>query len=226
MSLHPGLAVPCAGETLHLLPQRALWWPAQRSLFVADLHLGKAAAYRALGQPVPSGTTQANLGRLSALLREYDPQTLVFLGDFLHAAEARTASVLNELSAWRAAFSAVRCVLVRGNHDRRAGDPPVTLGVEVVEEPWQLGPFAACHHPQMQPGRLVLAGHVHPTVVLRGRGHQHLRVPCFALDAHQLLLPAFGEFTGGWTLAPAAGTDLFAVATEGVWRLPSPPAAR
>ena len=224
MSLSPGLAVPCAGETLHLLPQRALWWPAQRSLFVADLHLGKAAAYRALGQPVPSGTTQANLGRLTDLLREYHPLTLVFLGDFLHAAEARTASVLAELSAWRAAFSAVRCVLVRGNHDHRAGDPPPELGVEVVEEPWPLGPFAACHHPQVQPGRMVLAGHVHPTVTLYGRGRDRLRLPCFALDAHQLLLPAFGEFTGGWTLSPAPGTDLFAVADEGVWRLP-PPAA-
>lgn len=225
MSLPAGLAVSCAGETLHLLPQRAVWWPAQRTLFVADLHLGKAAAYRALGQPVPTGTTLANLVRLAELLRTYEPHMLVFLGDFLHAAEARTASVLAELSAWRAAFASVRCVLVRGNHDRRAGDPPATLRVEVVEEPWHIGPFSACHHPQSQAGRLVLAGHVHPTVLLRGRGRERLRLPCFALDAHQLLLPAFGEFTGGWTLPPTPGMALFPVAADGIWRLPPTPSA-
>ena len=53
-----------AGEALDLLSERALWWPAERMLFVADLHLGKAASYRALGQPVPGGTTQENLARL------------------------------------------------------------------------------------------------------------------------------------------------------------------
>jgi metallophosphoesterase superfamily enzyme len=39
-------------------------------------------------------------------------------------------------------------VLVRGNHDSRAGDPPASLGIRVVDEPFAVGPFAACHHPQ------------------------------------------------------------------------------
>jgi hypothetical protein len=81
-----------------------LWWPACRVLFVADLHLGKAATYRALGQPVPAGTTRENLARLSALLLHYQPTQLVFLGDFLHAAQARTPSVLDGLAAWRENF--------------------------------------------------------------------------------------------------------------------------
>ncbi|MET0335074.1 MAG: ligase-associated DNA damage response endonuclease PdeM [Rhizobacter sp.] len=219
-AMRTSLAIECAGETLHLLPERALWWPAGRVLFVADLHLGKAAAFRALGQPVPSGTTQANFDRLNRLLHEHAPERLIFLGDFLHAAEARTPAVLSELTAWRAQWSTLGCVLVRGNHDQRAGDPPAALGIEVVEEPWPLGPFAACHHPQAVPGRLVLAGHVHPAASLRGRGRDHLRLPCFALDAEKLVLPAFGEFTGGHTLVPVPGLQLFPVNDDGVWRLP------
>ena len=78
-----------------------MWWPAGRVLWVADLHLGKAATYRALGQPVPAGTTRENLARLSALINHYQPVQLVFLGDFLHAAQARTPSVLAGLAAWR-----------------------------------------------------------------------------------------------------------------------------
>ena len=214
------LAIDCAGETLWLLPEHALWWPARRVLFIADLHLGKAATYRALGQPVPSGTTLENLQRLSQLLLHYQPAQLVFLGDFLHAAQARTASVFNALAAWRAVFPALPCVLVRGNHDSRAGDPPASLGLHVVDEPFLLGPFAACHYPQLQAGHFVLAGHLHPVVSLRGPGRDRLRLACFSVEERLAILPAFGEFTGGWRMAPQDGQRLYPVGGKTVWRLP------
>ena len=171
-------------------------------------------------QPVPSGTTLANLQRLSQLIAHYQPAQLVFLGDFLHAAHARTPTLLAALADWRAAHSQLACTLVRGNHDSRAGDPPAELGITVVDEPHAMGPFAACHHPQQQPGRMVLAGHVHPALTLQGAGRDSLRLPCFCLEAGQLVLPAFGEFTGGWTVTPQPGRQLFAVGGQVVWRLP------
>lgn len=209
-----------AGEVLHLLPERAMWWPEGRALFIADLHLGKAATYRALGQPVPAGTTRENLDRVSDLLVHYQPLKLVFLGDFMHAAQARTPSLLASLDAWRKKFAAIECVLVRGNHDSRAGDPPASLGMEVVDEPWLIGPFAACHHPQQHPTHKVVAGHLHPALRLYGRGRDHVRLPCFCFEAHQAILPAFGEFTGGWTVTPALGLQLYPVGGHAVWRLP------
>lgn len=216
----PGLAVSYAGETVWLLPERALWWPARRVLWIADLHLGKAATYRALGQPVPAGTTRENLARLSRLVLHYQPAQLVFLGDFLHAAQARTASVLNAVTQWRMADPDLACTLVRGNHDQRAGDPPSALGISVVDEPWLIGPFAACHHPQPHATHAVIAGHLHPALHLRGPGRDHLRLPCFCLEAQLAILPAFGEFTGGWRVLPEAGRQLYPVGGEAVWRLP------
>lgn len=214
------LAIDYAGHTVWLLPEHALWWPAQRVLFIADLHLGKAATYRALGQPVPSGTTQENLRRLSQLLLHYQPEQLVFLGDFLHAAQARTLSVLQALTAWRASLASLHCVLVRGNHDSRAGDPPPALGFEVVNEPYLLGPFAACHHPQTHTTHAVIAGHLHPALRLRGPARDRLRLPCFCFKDRQAILPAFGEFTGGWLVTPQAGLRLYAVGGQAVWPLP------
>ncbi len=217
------LAISQAGETLWLLPERALWWPRLRLLFVADLHLGKAATYRALGQPVPAGTTDENLARLSRLLAAYAPVQLVFLGDFLHAAQSRTPAVLEALAAWRQQHAGLACTLVRGNHDSRAGDPPSTLGIEVVNEPWPVPgapAFLACHHPQLHAGHTVLAGHLHPVVNLRGPARDRLRLPCFTAEAGQMVLPAFGEFTGGWPAAAEAGRQLYPAGGGAVWRLP------
>ena len=215
------LAIDYAGQTVWLLPEHALWWPAERVLFIADLHMGKAATYRALGQPVPSGTTNENLRRLSQLLLHYQPAQLVFLGDFLHAAQARTPSVLQALSAWRASFAGLHCVLVRGNHDSRAGDPPPALRLDVVDEPYLVGPFAACHHPQTHPSHLVLAGHLHPALRLHGPARDRLRLPCFCVEDRQAILPAFGEFTGGWLVTPQPGLQLYAVGGQAVWPLPA-----
>ncbi len=215
---------PCivewAGVRLQLLPERALWWPAGGALFVADLHLGKAAAFRALGQPVPGGTTRENLARLDALIAQHRPTQLVFLGDFLHAAEARTARVLGALQAWRASHAAIAMTLVRGNHDHRAGDPPPDLGIAVADEPHLLGPFACCHHPQTHASHFVLAGHVHPVRKLRGAGGDSVRLPCFVAEPGQAILPAFGEFTGGWRVDAAPQRRFYPVGGGAVWALP------
>ena len=212
-----------AGETVHLLPDRALFWPAQQTLFIADLHIGKAATYRALGQPVPGGTTAENLSRLTALIAEHAPKRIIFLGDFLHAAAARTPSILQALAAWRARHADVAMTLVRGNHDSRAGDPPAQLQIDVVNEPFLFGPFACCHHPQQHATHFVLAGHVHPVCWLAGRGRDSLRLPCFVVKLSQAghaVFPAFGEFTGGWMVTGEAGQGLYPVGGGRVWCLP------
>ncbi len=224
----PGPSGPSidAGPGVRLVPlaEHALWWPLARTLFVADVHLGKAATFRARGVPVPSGTTQDNLQRLSALLVRTRAERLVVLGDFLHAAEAQTPELLAQLAHWRGAHAAVAMTLVRGNHDRHAGEPPAHLGISVVDEPYvpYTGvPLACCHHPQQLAGHTVLAGHVHPAVVLRGRGHDTLRLPVFSHEAGLVLLPSFGDFTGAHTLAPAPGRQLYAVGAGRVWEVPA-----
>ena len=219
MSLGKPLPITYAAHTVWLLPEHALWWPEGRVLFVADLHMGKAATYRALGQPVPSGTTAENLRRLSQLIDHYQPKQLIFLGDFLHAAQARTASVLSQLQRWRHSHGDLTCTLVRGNHDSRAGDPPDALTISVVNEPYIVGPFAACHYPQAHATQAVLAGHLHPTVQLQGPARDRLRLPCFVVEQRSAILPAFGEFTGGFAVDAGPGVQLYAVGGATVWRL-------
>ncbi|SUD72332.1 DEAD/DEAH box helicase [Pseudomonas putida] len=110
-------------------------------------------------------------------------------------------------------------VLIRGNHDRNAGDPPASLRIEVKDEPWILEPFALQHEPRPHTMHPVLAGHVHPAFVLRGKARQRVRLPCFLIDEGVSLLPAFGEFTGGWTIAPGATGRIYLAGAGRVWAL-------
>lgn len=217
MSHHVALEI--AGSELWLLAERAVYWPQRRALLVADIHFGKAAAFRRLGQPVPRGTTEGNLQRLDALLQRYPTEQLIFLGDFLHAPESHAAATLARLAHWRAEHGGLRLTLIRGNHDRRAGDPPAELGIEIVSEPLLAGPFALQHEPTPHPTHHVLAGHVHPAYRLRGRGRQSLRLPCFCIGERVSLLPAFGEFTGAADIGAEPGRRLFLVGDGAVWPL-------
>jgi len=207
----PTHVIQTAGGSLALSSRKLIFDPGHRALFVAVIHLGKAATFRSLGVPVPAGTTQENLDRLSAAIAEFQPASLYFLGDLLHAKAAHNSDLLGKLLNWRMQHAGVEMTLIRGNHDSKAGDPPADMNIQVVEEPFMLGGFALCHHPQAVPGALALAGHEHPVVVLNGKGRSRARLPCFYLKSDQLILPSFGEFTGGFAVVPQAGELVFPV---------------
>src|SRR6185503_5651633 len=154
------------GPALTLLPEKAAFIAARATLLVADAHIGKAVSFRALGVPVPRGTTSETLAVLSALITTWRARRVVFLGDFLHSARSHAAATLGAVARWRRRHAALELVLVRGNHDDRAGDPPAYLGMQVVDEPLELDGFALCHHPRPRRGAYVLAGHLHPCVSL------------------------------------------------------------
>lgn len=215
------VTVQLAGSELCLLAEKAIWWPAQHALLIADIHIGKAAAYRKLGQPVPHGTTASNLQKLDDLLQRFACDRLIFLGDFLHAPEAKTPATLTALAEWRARHPHLVITLIRGNHDKRAGDPPATLNIEVLAEPLLLGPFALQHEPHPHPTHHVLAGHVHPAYRLHGSGRQRLRLPCFCLGEKLSLMPAFGDFTGAMTLELRPNQQIFVVGGGEVWAVPN-----
>ncbi len=225
------MRVSAGGGELLLCAAKAAYDPVRRALFVADVHLGKALGFRSLGVPVPAGTTALTLARLDRLLAEHDAQHLFVLGDLLHGPAVRDSGVIEQLMLWRQRHACVQMVLVRGNHDDRAGDPPARCGIEVVAEGFWLGPWELRHEVRrLQPlkedcpetagehqpaDRFVLSGHVHPVYRLRGRA-DNVRLPAFLFRRHDAILPAFGEFTGGFAVAPAFADRMFVTDGEKV----------
>ncbi len=213
------------GVRLELRADRSLHWPQAGTVFIADVHLGKAASFRRLGVPVPAGSSRETLQRLSTLVRDTAADRVVVLGDLLHARQARSAALDADWADFRSRHPGLAVVLVRGNHDRSSGDPPPAWEVEVVDEGRRLGPLVLCHAPPAVgvSDAHALAGHVHPGIVISGRGGDRLRLPCFHLGPQATVLPAFGSFTGLHVVQPQRGDRVVAVTPDGLleWPLPA-----
>lgn len=208
------LEVVLAGEAVRLLADRALFWPARRRLVIADLHLGKGAAFRAMGIAVPRGGTAHDLVRLRDLLRVTGATALWILGDFLHG--GWTPQVAADWRAFRSDHAHIDMAVVPGNHDR-AFDA-AAAGVTAVA-PGSVDPPLLFHHLPTapdRPDRHVLCGHVHPVVRLPQLG----RHPLFWLRAGMCVLPAFSAFTGGHDLALASARGSVACVGGELLRLP------
>lgn len=213
------VSIQCEGQELDLYAERAVHWKHANTLLIADPHFGKGASFRASGVPVPAGTTHANLVRLSVLLERTAARRLIVLGDLLHSSHGRAPDTLHAIGHWRTLHPHVEIMLVRGNHDVHAGDPPTEWNITCVNEPFIAEPFAYRHTPDAACGeadvvaahRFTLAGHVHPCAMLRDVDGSSLRVPCFHLSGRQMILPAFGAFTGGHAIHAVEGDRVFAV---------------
>ena len=206
--------VTWAGRELLLHPEGVVIDPGSRTLFAADIHLGKPASFRARGVAAPDGPVAFDLARLSSVVRNFAIEHVIMLGDLFHDAEGTNAATLSALAEWRAEHEGVHCTLVRGNHDLRSGDPPAACRITCVDPPWSHAGLACVHEPDViPPGNTPrLAGHVHPVVRLQTPGRRrggHARLRCFAMTDDLLLLPAFGSFTGGARLSPSPDTRIF-----------------
>ena len=196
------------GEQLQLLPDKAIYWPSQRALLIADSHLGKIRHFRKSGIALPGSAAYENLHRLESLLRQFQPEKVIFLGDLFH-------SEMNfewlEFKAFLAKYAEIKFILIQGNHDI-FHDLSYEY-FEVHKTPLEIGPFILSHEPMEEEHALYnLCGHIHPGVRMFGQARQSMRFPCFYFGAHQGILPAFGVFTGLHLLKPEKQDNIFVIA--------------
>ena len=192
----------------------ALYWPGERALIVADLHLEKASAHAARGALLPPYDTRETLERLAIAIERYDPEVVIALGDSLHDGGASDRIAPGDLAALRILQEDRRWIWVTGNHDPDIGQQ---LGGEVVDD-LTAGGLRLVHMPTDGHATHEIAGHLHPAARLSLYGHT-LRRPCFIGNRLRLVLPAFGAFTGGLNVLDAAFLPLFGNDGFGVWML-------
>ena len=219
---HP--TIEWAGESLGLLPARALWWPRERTLFIADTHFGKASTFRHFGIPVPEESHDDDLARLSSVLHATNAEHLVILGDFLHAPTGCTPDVMQSIASWRAKHEQLAITLILGNHDRKAGVPLEEWNIKTCALPTQIGPFECHHEPpdsEETGTKYCLAGHLHPAHRLSERTGSGISSRCFIVKEHLAILPAFGSFTGSHYPRTDQGDRTFIIGPDEVIEIPS-----
>lgn len=192
------------GETLVLDASGAAWWPAERTLIVADLHFEKGSAFARGGQLLPPYDTRTTIRRVETVLARYKPARVIALGDSFHDGGAGGRLDQLECDALKRLCSAHHWLWIEGNHDP---EPPEWLGGTTTPEA-AIGGLVFRHLPAHAPCAGEVAGHLHPAVRLCRRG-MSVRRRCFACDGARLLLPAFGAYTGGLDVNDAAVVSLF-----------------
>lgn len=203
-----GLGIEVAGETLTLLPRRAVWWARTATLLVADLHWGKSSVFQRHGLAVPLGPTAADVDELLTLLAACGARRLIVLGDLFHGPSGVTEAVLGQIERLSDEGGAeVACVA--GNHDRGLLSRCAGRGVLGLGAAHHLPPFDLLHEPPARgSGAPWIAGHLHP-VVRVGTRREKVRCAAFVATRHSLVLPSFGSFTGGALHVRRPGERLF-----------------
>jgi DNA ligase-associated metallophosphoesterase len=191
-------------------PDKSLLDIETRTLFVADLHLGKGNSFRAQGAAVPTGSTRATLDNLNQAVSSTSAASLVILGDLVHDRFASIKAVHDEISS---AFTklAISITWIEGNHDRKLAEQ-VQYGLTRTSGKTDWFGIELRHEPVMDARRPTLAGHLHPGITLAGRARQSVHLPCFWIMPNQIVLPAFGDFTGSSRIKPREGDELLLVA--------------
>jgi DNA ligase-associated metallophosphoesterase len=207
--------------TFELLSQKALYWPSEKILLVADLHLGKVNHYRKAGYPVPTRANDENTAILIDLLNHYKPGRMIFLGDLFHSHYNEEWEVLGQVIRH---FTSTSFELVMGNHDIMSTLQYERHAVKVHKEELRIGDLLLTHAPLEEPvaGVYNLAGHIHPGARLLGKGRQALLLSCFYFGKHQGILPAFGSFTGLYPVKTMKGDHVYVIADGEVIEIGEP----
>lgn len=181
-----------AGQNFTIVDRAGLYWPAERALFVADLHFEKASWYAASGQMLPPYDSAATLDRLERAVASCGATSLWCLGDNFH--DSCGAERLDPALIARLERLAGRISLhwITGNHDSAL---ETGFGGRLWDEA-VLGGLFLRHRAELGSSVPELSGHFHPRLRVRLRGRMVSR-PCFVRSADRLILPAFGSLTGG-----------------------------
>jgi uncharacterized protein len=206
MTLHDYFDIRLENQTFRLLPEKGALWLEQTMLLVADLHLGKAETFQALGLAVPSGHHDQDLECLHRLCQKVQPKSLAILGDLFHARVGLNDALIKTIAE---AFRELELDIlwIAGNHDRQLHNLAEMLGVRLERELLTDGLLLT--HKPAQENIPNICGHLHPRVRLWMQ-KEKIDLPCFVLEENTLVLPAFGSFTAGTQMKKKASRRLYA----------------
>jgi DNA ligase-associated metallophosphoesterase len=191
-----------------------MYWPEQKMLIVADLHLGKIDHLRKHGSALPDLSNAVDYIHLEQNIAEFKPEKLIFLGDLFHSTLNKSWFIFEQ---W-AQRQPVDFTLVVGNHDIIPVKRFEDLGFS-IEYYLDIAGFSLTHIPEENENLFNLSGHIHPGFKLRGKGRQQIKLSCFYQKANQMILPAYGSFTGNYYIKPEKDEHVYVLTEDSVLKV-------
>lgn len=195
-----------ANQTFILHHSGTMYWEEQKILLISDVHLGKISHFRKYGSAVPQAAISENFRKMDQVVEFFSPKSIVFMGDLFHSSLNMEWDLFTQ---WMETID-IPVILVAGNHDIISELKYEALGVKIYSE-IIIDDLLLTHHPEEREGFFNICGHLHPGFKLRGNGRQTLQLRCFYQNKEQIILPAFGEFTGNFWISPNEGDRIFAI---------------
>ena len=196
--------ISVSGHAMRPLAAGALYWEAEDTLLVADLHLEKGAAFAALGMLLPPYDTRTTLERLSKVIRAVEPSRVVALGDSFHRSHSAERLASEDFNIILKLQQGREWYWICGNHDPHL---PASIGGTICATLTIRG-VTLRHEPSAAQAAREIAGHLHPVARISRRGAA-IRRRCFATDGNRLVMPAFGAYAGGLNVLDEAFGPLF-----------------
>jgi len=210
------LSLTIAQENFLLLSQKALIRTCDNTLIIADLHLGKATHFRKAGIPVSDEVFKTDLFKIESLVNLHNIQNVWVLGDFFHS---DSNSEWSRFQYWLESSPIKKWTIIPGNHDKSTLSESISNKMELGEIHTLFNGIVYCHEYYENP-LPVISGHIHPGISLKGNGKQKLQIPCFYKHGENLLLPAFGSFTGLAKVNAKEGDRVFGIANNVILEIP------
>ena len=196
-----GAPLDFAGQELVLLKSHALYWPRERALLVADLHLEKGSWYAQTGQMLPPYDSRATLERIADAVKATGARRVITLGDNFH--DDAGAHRLDPYAAGmrESLIRALEWVWITGNHDETMPQESGRAFGAAVTAEMVVNGITLRHEAKPGESGPELSGHYHPKMRVRVK-NRHIARPCAVLGrsrgaGDRLIAPAFGAYTGG-----------------------------
>jgi len=184
-----------------LLPSKAMYRPKDKTLTIADLHIGKVHHFRKSG------------------IADIQPERLIILGDLFHSEYNQSWVSFQEFLD---RYQGLAVVLIKGNHDILEDKFYQTSSMQIVNHLLIEDNIAFIHDPYetiLRKDVYLVGGHVHPGFLLKGKGKQSMRIPCFHFEEKRAIIPAFGSFTGLAMIEKKKGDKIYGVMNDRVIKI-------
>ena len=167
-----------------------LFWLEKKIAIVSDLHLEKGSSFASSGQFVPPFDSEETLNNLINFLKIHEVKIIILLGDTFHDRGALNRMSSKVKSIFDSLVENYEIIFILGNHENKMKSAFIKFYERYIVDDIHF------LHEAVLEKKHQISGHFHPVASLKINS-KLITEKCLIYSENHLIMPAFGEFTGG-----------------------------